>query len=83
MRQLAEQHSNFHYTPCLSGSVVPDGFTAGRVNDVVFSQLPDLKSWRIFLCGHPEMVSQMKKQTFLKGAAIADIYTDAFVISPN
>lgn len=83
MRQLAEQHSNFYYTPCLSGSVVSDGFTAGRVNDVVFSQFTDLKSWRIFLCGHPEMVSQMKKQAFLNGAAIADIYTDAFIISPN
>lgn len=83
MRQLAEQYTNFHYTPCVSGSHVPDGFSAGRVNDCVFSQLADLNSWRVFLCGHPEMVNQMKKQSFLKGASIADIYTDAFLISPN
>lgn len=81
MRQLVKQHSNFHYTPCLSGSKVPEGFAAGRVNDVIFSKVPDLKSWRVFLCGHPEMVNQMKKQTFLKGAAIADIYADAFLVS--
>jgi NAD(P)H-flavin reductase/ferredoxin len=83
MRQLAEQYTNFHYAPCVSGSHVPDGFSAGRVNDCVFSQLADLNSWRVFLCGHPEMVNQMKKQSFLKGASIADIYTDAFLISPN
>lgn len=83
MRQLAEQHPNFHYTPCLSGSEVPEGFAAGRVNDIVFAHITNLNSWRVFLCGHPEMVNQMKKQAFLKGASIADIYTDAFVISPN
>ncbi|NOS76050.1 MAG: 2Fe-2S iron-sulfur cluster binding domain-containing protein [Methyloglobulus sp.] len=83
MRQLTEQYTNFHYTPCVSGNQVPGGFSAGRVNDCVFSQLADLNSWRVFLCGHPEMVNQMKKQSFLKGASIADIYTDAFLISPN
>jgi NAD(P)H-flavin reductase/ferredoxin len=81
MHQLADQHPNFNYTPCLSGSHVPEGFVAGRVNDIVFSHLTDLKNWRVFLCGHPEMVSQMKKQAFLKGAAIADIYADAFVLA--
>lgn len=79
MRQLADQHANFQYTPCLSGDQVPEGFAAGRVNDIVFSQLPDLKGWRVFLCGHPDMVNQMKRQAFLKGAAIADIYADAFL----
>jgi NAD(P)H-flavin reductase/ferredoxin len=83
MRQLAEQYQNFHYSPCLSGQQVPEGFAAGRVNDVVLSQLPNLKSWRVFLCGHPDMVNQMKKQVFLKGAFMADIYADAFLITPH
>ncbi|NOT13898.1 MAG: 2Fe-2S iron-sulfur cluster binding domain-containing protein [Methylococcaceae bacterium] len=81
MQQLAAQHANFHYMPCLSGNPVPDGFSAGRVNDVALSHFSDLKDWRIFLCGHPEMVNQMKKMTFLKGASMADIYTDAFIVS--
>ncbi|NOT67077.1 MAG: 2Fe-2S iron-sulfur cluster binding domain-containing protein [Methylophilaceae bacterium] len=83
MRQLAEQHQNFHYTPCLSGSHIPEGFAAGRVNEIALSGIPDLKGWRVFLCGHPDMVNQMKKQAFLKGAAIADIYADAFLISTH
>ncbi|MDA1343882.1 MAG: hypothetical protein O2966_08545, partial [Proteobacteria bacterium] len=83
MRQLAEQHPNFHYTQCLSGGHVPEGFASGRVNEIALSGIPDLKDWRVFLCGHPEMVNQMKKQVFLKGASIADIYTDAFLISTH
>ena len=83
MCRLAEQYKNFHYSPCLSGTFVPDGFTAGRVNDIALSRFSDLKDWRIFLCGHPDMVNQMKMQSFLKGASMADIYADAFLLSAN
>ena len=83
MRRLAEQYANFHYSPCLSGNFAPDGFTAGRVNDIALSKFSDLKDWRIFLCGHPDMVNQMKMQSFLKGASMADIYADAFLLSAN
>ncbi len=81
MRKLSEQHKNFSYTPCISGEDVPEGFKHGRANTVALSEITDLKGWRVFLCGHPEMVSQMKIQAFLKGASIDDIYTDAFHIS--
>ena len=81
LRQLAQQHENFHYIPCLSGNHVPEGFAQGRANDVALATLPDLKGWRIFLCGHPDMINQTKKMTFLKGASSADIYTDAFFVS--
>lgn len=83
MRELAERHENFHYTPCLSGETVPDGFARGRANDIALISIADLKGWRVFLCGHPDMVNQMKKQAFLKGASMADIYADAFLITPN
>ena len=82
MRQLAGQHPNFHYFPCLSGNHVPEDFSHGRVNDVALATLTDLKGWRVYLCCHPEMVQQMKKMTFLKGAASADIYADAFLVTP-
>ena len=83
MRLLSEQHDNFHYIPCLSGDDVPEGFKSGRVNEVVLASLPDLKGWRVFLCGHPDMVNQMKKMTFLRGAASADIYADPFLVTPS
>lgn len=81
MRQLAETKQNFNYTPCISGDHVPKGFSKGRVNDVALNAYPDLGGWRVFLCGHPDMVEQMKIACFLKGASMADIYTDAFHIS--
>jgi NAD(P)H-flavin reductase/ferredoxin len=83
MRSLAEQYPNFHYTPCLSGNHVPEGFVRGRTNEVAMAASADLKGWRVFLCGHPDMVNQMKRQAFLKGAATADIYTDAFVLAKD
>ncbi len=78
MRQLSKQHQNFSYTPCISGADVPEGFKQGRANTVALNEISDLKGWRVFLCGHPEMVSQMKMQAFLQGASMGDIYTDAF-----
>lgn len=83
MRQLAEKHTNFSYTPCISGEHVEEGYAQGRVNTVALQQVPDLKGARVFLCGHPEMITQMKTQVFLKGVSIDDIYTDAFLVSPE
>jgi NAD(P)H-flavin reductase/ferredoxin len=82
MRELAAKHDNFFYTPCVSGHEVPNGFAKGRAHDVAVAALPNLKGWRVFLCGHPDMVTQMKTQAFFKGAAMNDIYTDAFTLHP-
>lgn len=81
MRQLAEQYANFHYTPCVSGGEAPAGVALGRANDVALSSLPNLKDWRVYLCGHPEMVNQSKRQAFLQGASFQQIYSDAFHIA--
>ena len=83
MRELAKAKKNFSYTPCISGEHVPDGFSKGRANEVALNTMPDLAGWRVFLCGHPEMVEQMKMACFLKGASMADIYTDAFYVTQS
>ena len=83
MRQLSTENQNFSYTPCISGGHVPEGFSSGRANEVALNAIADLSGWRVFLCGHPDMISQMKTVAFLKGASIADIYTDAFHVSTD
>lgn len=84
MQQLAQEHDNFRYTACISQGDVPAGFAAGRANDVAMAALPQLKGWRVYLCGHPDMVHQTKRQAFLQGASVQDIYSDAFhVASPS
>ncbi len=81
MQRLSKQHSNFSYVPCVSTGVVPEGFKKGRANEIALNEITELQGYRVFLCGHPDMVSQTKTQVFLKGASMADIYTDAFHIS--
>ncbi|MDD4915309.1 MAG: 2Fe-2S iron-sulfur cluster-binding protein [Methylococcales bacterium] len=80
MRRLARQYPNFHYSPCVSGGEAGQGVCKGRAHELAMSALPDLKGWRIYLCGHPDMVHQAKRQAFLKGAAFQDIHADAFHI---
>ncbi|MCK9396999.1 MAG: FAD-binding oxidoreductase [Methylobacter sp.] len=78
MRELAAEFENFHYTPCLSGAGVDSDHVRGRAHDIALSSTETLSGWRVFLCGHPEMVNQTKKMAFMKGASMGDIYTDAF-----
>jgi NAD(P)H-flavin reductase/ferredoxin len=78
MRELAERFANFHYTPCLSGESIESDHVRGRAHDIALSSIESLNGWRVFLCGHPEMVSQSKKMAFMKGASMSDIYVDAF-----
>lgn len=78
MRELAAEFENFHYTPCVSGEDIESDHVRGRAHDIALSSTKTLSGWRVFLCGHPEMVNHTKKMAFMKGASIADIYTDAF-----
>jgi NAD(P)H-flavin reductase len=82
MRRLAELYPQFKYTPCVSAGAVSENVTKGRANEVAMATLGNLKGWRIFLCGHPDMVLQSKKMAFLNGAAFQDIYADAFHLVP-
>jgi len=78
MRELAAKFDNFHYTPCISGEGIESDHVQGRAHDIALSSTETLSGWRVFLCGHPEMVNQTKKMAFMKGASMADIYADAF-----
>lgn len=79
LRQLAEEHVNFSYVPCISEGEAPEGFAAGIVLDVALRETPKLSGWRVYLCGNPLMVNAAKKKTFLAGASMRDIYADPFV----
>ncbi|NDU92666.1 MAG: 2Fe-2S iron-sulfur cluster binding domain-containing protein [Ferrovum sp.] len=78
---LVEAYPNFHYVPCISVGMAPAGMRQGAVLEVALADHPDFTSWRVFLCGHPDFVSQGKLQVFLAGAASAEIHADPFVPS--
>ena len=77
LKELAKQHSNFHYYPCVSREQ-RDGFLRGRADQNALGEHPNLSGWRVFLCGHPSMVKTMKKMTYLAGASLSDIMSDPF-----
>lgn len=80
LRELAQEFENFSYIPCVSDEAVTDSsIRSGQVLDVALADYPKLKGWKIYLCGHPEMVKAAKKKTFLVGASMKEIYADAFV----
>ena len=81
LKALTKQFSNFHYTPCVSSGSPSDGYEKGRANDVALTNHPDLKGWKVFLCGHPDMVTNTKRKAFLAGASLNDIFSDPYLLS--
>ncbi|NJD06566.1 MAG: 2Fe-2S iron-sulfur cluster binding domain-containing protein [Methylococcaceae bacterium] len=79
--ELTRQYSNFDYVPCISGDDLPHGHAAGRAEAVALQEVSNLKGWRVFLCGHPEMVRTATKKAFLAGASMKEIYADAFNVN--
>lgn len=79
MQDLAQKYPNFSYFPCVSSEGVPEGYTAGRADQAALAYIQEWKGWRVFLCGHPDMVNSMKTDVYLNGVSMGDIYTDAFV----
>ncbi|MGO8754603.1 MAG: 2Fe-2S iron-sulfur cluster-binding protein [Gallionellaceae bacterium] len=78
LRKLAQAHSNFSYTPCVSESAAPEGYMPGMVLDVALAANPDLSGWRVFLCGNPNMVKAAQQETYLAGASMQEIFADPF-----
>lgn len=73
---LAEKYPNITYIPStVDGS---GNFAEGKIDDVVKSEFPSLKGYRVYLCGSPNTVNRLKRSSFLAGANMGDIYSDPF-----
>ncbi len=80
LRALAEKHDNFSYYACaLEAGGDDDNIQIQAIDAYVESTLPDLGGYRVYLCGHPDLVKTMQRGVFLAGASMSDIYTDAFL----
>jgi ferredoxin-NADP reductase len=78
--ELAAEYPNFHYTRCLVEGIEQPGVRVGKMDKIVLADIPRLPGWRVFLCGDPELVNDLRKKIFLAGAKMKDIYSDAFVM---
>lgn len=79
LRCLADNYANFSYTACLSSDCNVSGYAQGRAHEVALADKNTLRGWRVYLCGHPDMVKQTQRTAYIKGASLKEIYTDAFV----
>ena len=80
LHDMAKNHTNFHYTPCVSGENSDQTiYMKGRANQIALEKFSQLNGWRVYLCGQPDMVLQTKKMAYLQGASLKDIYADAFL----
>lgn len=80
LTRLADKHEQFHYHACvLNGpDPVPGNVFVGDIADLLKQVAPDPSGWKAYLCGAPELVQQLRKQLFLAGCDMKDIYADAF-----
>lgn len=79
LKTLTEQHANFYYQPVVRRGGEADPILLQQdVVDVIEQKYTDLKGWKIFLCGNPEMIKQAQRHCFFQGATVADILVDAF-----
>lgn len=84
LEQLDKDHDNFHYHACvLENKDSKKDITVANVETLAFGIVNQPADWQIYLCGDPQLVSNLKKRFFLAGAAINSIYTDPFVIGPK
>lgn len=78
LKDMAERHANFRHVRCVLAGEPGDGLEVGDVVEVALRHAPPLKGARVFLCGGPPEVARLRKQCFLRGAALRDISSDAF-----
>ncbi len=78
LRAMAGDHVSFSYVFHVSGEAARDCDRAGRAEAIALGDHPDLKDWRIYLCGYPPMVAGARKKAYLLGADLANIYADPF-----
>lgn len=78
LRALERKHPQFRYhRVALEGTGDPT-YSLGRLDEALLAE-GRFAGARIFLCGDPALVANLKKRTFMAGAALKDIHADAFV----
>lgn len=58
-----------------------DTYEIGDIYRTIASLLPSMDGFQAYICGAPSFVKKLKKQCFLAGANLNDIFADAFLPS--
>lgn len=81
MRELEATHAPLRYHACALHETAddPQGIHIGPIRDIVLTTVAaTLSQSRVFLCGDPDFVHDLKKRCFLAGASMSEIHADPF-----
>lgn len=77
IREIEQYFPNFRYVGCVPrGAAADSDTTIGDVHQVMRRLLPDLGGWRAYLAGPRNFVDRLRRQTYLDGASIKEIFFD-------
>ncbi len=79
LKEIEAGFANFTYHACVRDESGESWMRPGAVDAVALQSIPDLKGWKVYLCGNPDLVKQVQRKTFLAGASMKDIHADAFI----
>ncbi len=79
LQDLEARWPNFTYHVCVRDEAGEPWMECGPVDAIALATFPDLKGWKVYLCGNPELVKQVQRKTFMAGASMNDIHADAFL----
>jgi len=77
--EFSANHVNFHYHPSLSENAGSAHVPMENIQTMIAESIDSLKNWQVYLCGSPILVNSLRKQTYLAGASMNQIFSDAFV----
>jgi len=80
---MARERPGLRYVRCALHGEPSEGLEIGAIEAVAARLLPKLAGHKVYLCGDPERVQILKKQSFMRGARMQDILADAFVTAPS
>ncbi len=83
LTHLAEHNSNFYYHPCVvhANEGMASNIIEADLLEIVSQTVSSPAGWKSYLCGDPEIVKKLRKQIFMAGSSMNDIYSDPFVYS--
>lgn len=76
---LEKRHSNLRYIRCLMQGQAAPGVVIGDLKQLVLSEGSDPAKRRVYLCGDPAFVRDVKRKLFLRGVSLGKIHADPFI----
>lgn len=77
IREIEDYYPNFRYVGCAGGGSARQGDASGGVSAALRARLPRLEGWRVYLSGPAAFVEQLRRQAYLDGASIREIFFHA------